>query len=67
MRSNKGWVDLEIENSMANTKELDRARGLIAEGRHSEARKILETIKTQNLKVRLDVLLVFLVVLDDDK
>ncbi len=49
---------------MANTKELDRARGLIAEGKHPEARKILETIKTQDLKVRLDVLLAFLVVLD---
>lgn len=49
---------------MANTKELDRARSLIAEGRHPEARKILEVIKTQDLKVRLDVLLAFLVVLD---
>jgi hypothetical protein len=49
---------------MANTKELDNARSLIADGRHPEARKILETIKTNDPKVRLDVLLAFLVVLD---
>jgi len=49
---------------MANTKELNNARNLIAEGRHPEARKILETITTQDPKVRLDILLAFLVVLD---
>ena len=49
---------------MANTKELNNARGLIAEGKHQEARKILEAITTQDLNVRLDVLLAFLVVLD---
>ena len=49
---------------MANTKELNNARSLIAEGKHPEARKILEAITTQDLKVRLDILLTFLVVLD---
>lgn len=49
---------------MANTKELNNARSLIAEGGHQEARKILEAITTQDPKIRLDVLLVFLVVLD---
>ena len=37
---------------------------LIAEGKHPEARKILEAITTQDPKIRLDVLLAFLVVLD---
>lgn len=49
---------------MANIRKLDNARKLIAEGKHREARKILETITTQDLNVRLDVLLTFLVVLD---
>jgi len=49
---------------MADTKELNNARNLIAEGRHPEARKILEAITTQDQKVKLDVLLAFLVVLD---
>lgn len=49
---------------MANTKELNNARGLIAEGRHPEARKMLEAITTQDPKIRLDALLAFLVVLD---
>ncbi len=49
---------------MANTKELNNARELIAEGRHPEARKILETITMPDPKTRLDVLLTFLVVLD---
>ena len=49
---------------MANTIELNNARSLIAEGKHPEARKILEAITTQDPKIRLDVLLAFLVVLD---
>lgn len=49
---------------MTNTKELNNARSLIAEGRHLEARKILEAITTHDLKIRLDILLAFLVVLD---
>lgn len=49
---------------MANTTELNNARSLIAEGRHPEARKILEAITTQDLKIKLDILLAFLVVLD---
>ena len=49
---------------MANTKELNNARNLIAEGRHPEARKILEAITTQDPKVKLDILLAFLVVFD---
>jgi len=49
---------------MANTKELNNARELIAEGKHQEARKKLEAITTQEPNVRLDILLAFLVVLD---
>lgn len=49
---------------MANTIELNNARSLIAEGRHPEARKILEAITTQDPKIKLDVLLAFIVVLD---
>lgn len=49
---------------MADTKELNNARNLIAEGRHPEARKILEAITTQDPKIKLDILLAFLVVLD---
>src|SRR3990167_5239551 len=64
MKFNKGSLDLRTENTMANTKELNNARNLIAEGRHPEARKILEAITTQDSKVKLDILLAFLVVLD---
>lgn len=49
---------------MADTKELNNTRNLIAEGRHPEARKILEAITTQDPKIKLDILLAFLVVLD---
>ncbi len=49
---------------MTETKELNKARRLIAEGKHVDARKILEGITAQDLKIRLDVDLAFLVVLD---
>lgn len=49
---------------MVDTKELNNARNLISEGKHSEARKMLEAITTQDPKIKLDVLLAFLVVLD---
>lgn len=49
---------------MVKTKELNNALSLIAEGRYPEARKILEAITIQDPKIKLDVLLAFLVVLD---
>lgn len=64
MRFSKERLGLGTENTMANTKELNKARDLIAEGRNPEARKILEVITTQDPKIRQDVLLAFLVVLD---
>src|SRR3989344_539580 len=64
MNGNSKLIGSKIENTMAETKELNKARSLIAEGKHADARKILEGITSHDLKIRLDVDLAFLVVLD---
>ena len=49
---------------MSEIKELNKARDLIAQGKPSEARKILEGISSKDPKIRLDVILALLVVFD---
>jgi hypothetical protein len=49
---------------MSDKEKLNKAQSLIAQGEHGEARKILETITSKDLSIRVDVLLTFLVVLD---
>lgn len=49
---------------MSDKEKLNKAQALVAEGKHSEARKILETITSKDPSIRVDVLLTFLVVLD---
>ena len=49
---------------MSEIKKLNKARELIAQGGHIEARKILESISSIDPAIRLDVILAFLVVFD---
>ena len=49
---------------MSEIKNLNKARDLIAQGGHVEARKILEAITSKDPKIRLDVILALLVVFD---
>lgn len=49
---------------MSDKEKLNKAQSFAAEGKHEDARKILETITSKDPKIRADVLLLFLVVLD---
>lgn len=49
---------------MSDKEKLNNIRSLIGQAKHDEARKILETITTRDPLIRVDVLLIFLVVLD---
>jgi hypothetical protein len=49
---------------MSDKEKLNNIRSLISQAKHDEARKILETITTRDPLIRVDVLLIFLVVLD---
>jgi hypothetical protein len=49
---------------MSDQEKLDKARMLYAQGEYAEARELLEEIATDDLEIRLDVLLLRLCVLD---
>lgn len=49
---------------MSDKEKLNNIRSLIGQAKHDEARKILETITTKDPSIRVDVLLIFFVVLD---